>query len=630
MYVTGSSSGNYVTGLASGMDTDSIVANLMNAERIPYDEKYQDIQYYEWQIDAYQSVAGTVQTFQEEHFDYLNNESNLLSSSTFLDYSTVASSSAVSAIVVDGNAADAQYSVTVDQIATSASMTSDTAVSKSIQASLSADYEALSGEAITLTLDGTEKTVCIEDCDGMAGIDVNDIQQVIDESFGSGKIIVSDTDGVLSFNTVEGSGSHELALEADDDVMTSLGFEEGDTLSNRITINSSLEEVAAMMATPFTFDEDGMITLTINDVLFEFDGETSLEYMMETINSDIDAGVTMTYDSLKDTFEISADDTGAGKTLTIEESGSSFLSATGMTTVVEGQDAIASVNGEKIVRSSNVFEVDGVSFTVNAVTETAATINIDLDTDVIYGTIVQFVEDYNALIEGIQESLDEERDYDYEPLTEAQKDEMTDDEIEAWEEATKVGILGNDDLLEDMLDDMRIALYSAVKGCGLTLDQIGISTDSYETAGTLYIDETTLKTAIEENPTEVVELFTKQSDSYSGTTSARKLDGTELAVRQEEEGLMYRLYDITESYVSTTSDSSGNKGLLVEKCGFKDDYSELSSSMYAQLEEMETEWSEMEDDLEEKEENYYEKFSYLETYISQMNSQLSMIQSWFS
>ncbi len=630
MYISGGTSGNYITGMSSGMDVDTLVKNLMDAERVSYDSYYQEQQYYKWQLEAYQEVTSSVKTFQDTYLDYSNPSNNLLSASAYMDYNCESTDNSISAMVTNSSKADNQYILEVDQIATSSSIESDTTVSKAIEASQSVDYNLLDNQYITLILDGTEKQVLIKDNDNSSDITLEDIQTSIDDAFGEGKIVVSDVSGKLTLDTVDGSGSHELALSGADDVMMSLGFEADDFLSNRLDTIQSLKDISESLYTPFNFDIDGMITMTINNVLFEFAKETSLDQMMKSINSDSEAGVTMTYDALSDTFNMTADETGAGTTIIIEETESNFLTSTGLTTIEAGSDAVLTINGEKVVRSDNTFEVDGVTFTVSDVTTSPVTLNVELNSEQIYETIANFVEEYNNMITSIQAELKEERDYDYEPLTQVQKDEMSDDEIEQWEEEAKVGLLSNDQILEDMLNEMRQALYMPVEGCELTLADIGIRTESYENGGQLIIDDTLLLSVIADTPESVVELFTQPSDTYPGTTAGRSLNASEFEVKQQEEGLMFRLYDISEKYVSTTSDTNGNTGLLIEKCGFHDDYTELSSSMYRQLEEMENRLLEMEDDLEEKEENYYSEFSVMETYISQMNSQLQMIQSWFT
>ncbi|MCT4633941.1 MAG: flagellar filament capping protein FliD [Firmicutes bacterium] len=630
MYISGGSSGNYMTGMASGMDVDTMVKELMDAERVSYDSYYQDIQYYEWQLDAYQSSADTIKSFQDDNFNYLNPDANLLSSSTYMEYNCSSSSSGVSCSVADNTVADDRYEVEVLQVASSASISSDNQVSKAITGSGTSDLNTISGEKITLDLDGNVRAILIEDNDGNGDIDYQDLQNSIDKAYGADKILVSDNSGILTINTIDGSGSHSLKIAGEEEVLEGLGLSKEDSLSNRINTSDTLGELSSTMNNPFVFDMDGMVTFEINGAEFEFDEDTSLQHMMDTINNDSDAGVTMIYDPIKDKFEITSDDTGLGSTLDISEIGSSFFSSIELNNIVSGEDSVSMINGEKVVRSTNAFEYDGVVFTTNGVTDGIAVIDINLDTEQIYDTVVNFVNDYNDMVESIQNELDEERDYDYKPLTQAQKDEMTEEEIEIWEDHAKSGVVGNDDLLENMLEEMRVALYTSVDGCEYTLSDIGITTDSYENGGKLIIDENKLNSAIEENPEEVVKLFTKQSDTYPGTSSARTLQSSEMDTRMEEEGLMYRLYDVTEIYVSTYSDSNGSKGVLVEKCGFSDDYTELNSSMYKHLEDMEDKLTEMEDELNQKETDYYMEFSRMETYISQMNSQMQMIQSWFA
>ncbi len=628
MYVSGSSSGNYITGMISGMDVDTMVENLMDAERVSYDSKYQEIQYYEWKLEAYQEKTSALSSFQSSYFDYTNPETNLLSESTYMSYTCDSSDSSISAEVLDSDKVEDQYTIDVLQKATTANIEGQTNISSSILGSQTIDYTSLEGQVLSVELDGVEKEITISDMDASGDISIEDIQLSLDDAFGSGKLLASDGSGNFDLDTVTDSGSHEVSISGDD-ALTSLGFESTDVLSNRITTTKSLEDISNAMQTPFSFDEDGMITMTINNVLFEFESSTSLEDMIDTISDDSDADVTMTYDVLNDAFKIEADETGAGSTLVISEEGSDFLSSTGLTTIIDGQDVIATVNGEKIVRSDNNIEVDGISFSITDITTSTVTIDINLETDAIYDTVVDFVTSYNALIESIQEDIDEEKDYDYYPLTDAQKEEMSDDEVETWEAQVKVGILSNDSLLDDMLTEMRQALYTPIEGMELTLADLGIKTDTYETGGILTIDESVLKEMIDESPQDVVELFTQQSEDYPGTSN-RSLDSTELETRYDEEGLMFRIYDITETYISSTSDNNGNKGLLIEKCGFSDDFSEISSVMYERLSDLEDKLLDMEDDLTEKEEQYYSKFSVMETYMSEMNSQLQMVQSWFT
>ena len=134
-------------------------------------------------------------------------------------------------------------------------------------------------------------------------------------------------------------------------------------------------------------------------------------------------------------------------------------------TFTEGVNAIIEVNGIEIQRSSNTFTVDGVTITVSETSDTPVKINVSRDTEQIEKGIADFVNDYNALIEKLNELIRTKATYrDYPPLTAAQKAEMTEKEIELWEEKAREGLLRNDPTIYKLLQDMRSALYSRVPG----------------------------------------------------------------------------------------------------------------------------------------------------------------------
>ena len=54
-----------LSGLASGMDTDTMVQNLMRVERLPLDRLYQQRQLLEWRRDDYRDITNTLRVFKE-------------------------------------------------------------------------------------------------------------------------------------------------------------------------------------------------------------------------------------------------------------------------------------------------------------------------------------------------------------------------------------------------------------------------------------------------------------------------------------------------------------------------------------------------------------------------------------
>ena len=132
---------------------------------------------------------------------------------------------------------------------------------------------------------------------------------------------------------------------------------------------------------------------------------------------------------------------------------------------IAGQDALVNINGVDLVRNSNTFTVDGITMELTKKMEKdangnykAATIKTKRDADTIVETFKKFVEDYNTMLEKLNGYVDEDASYrKYSPLTAAQKKEMSEKEIEQWEEKSKEGLLRRDDNIDFFLSQMWIA-----------------------------------------------------------------------------------------------------------------------------------------------------------------------------
>jgi hypothetical protein len=129
------------------------------------------------------------------------------------------------------------------------------------------------------------------------------------------------------------------------------------------------------------------------------------------------------------------------------------------------------------------------------------------------------VEQYNELIGTLNSLVDEESTYrSYPPLTAAQKKEMSEKEIELWEEKSKCGLVRNDANIESFLSAARSALYQKPEDCEFALYDIGIETSSdWSDKGKLVIDEDALKNMIESNPQAIESLFSSTQDGLAVT-----------------------------------------------------------------------------------------------------------------
>jgi len=627
MYIPGATSSKHMTGMVTGMDVDQMVKDLMEVEKEPLDKAYRKKQLTEWKMDAYREVTMEVKGFQDTYFNYLSPSNNMLSPSTYAIYNCDYSNEGAVKVSAGPDAVEGNHSLEVLSTATAANLQSDSGISKDIEGTTPPDFAAAHGETFQMDVDGTTKTITIDSSIN----DVNDMQAAVDEAFGNNKIEVARTsNGTLTFKPITDSGVHSITLmNTFDGALDDLGFGSGANLSNRIDTSDTLEEVALSMKTPFDFDSNGQVVLTINDKTFEFDKDTTLDQMVNEINTNPNAGVHLMYNEISDKFAFTATQTGAGNNIQIIELGSNFMASAGMNDYTPGEDAVVILDGEKLTRSYDTFTVEGITYTVLAETTEPVNMSLSLDTDAIYENIVSFVDGYNQIIESLYGEISEPYDREYPPLTPQQKSEMSDEEIRLWEEKAKTGLLSNDPIIEDMLRDMREALYAPVEGVSITLPDIGITTGSYDQHGKLIIDEEKLKQSIEENHGEVMSLFCQESSSHPGTTSARQLGAKEKQVRYEEEGIAYRMYDVVEDNVSIYRNGNGQKGKLLEKVGMVGDSSEYNNFYYSQIEDYEEDIGELEKKMIKKETDYYNQFAAMEVAIQQMNAQLESIMSMF-
>ena len=197
---------------------------------------------------------------------------------------------------------------------------------------------------------------------------------------------------------------------------------------------------------------------------------------------------------------------------------------------------------------------------------------------------------------------------------------MTEDEIEKWEEKAKSGMMKGSSELSSMLTELRNAVIAPIEGVGLTMAQIGISSTSYSDRGKLTIDETKLKSALENNYDDVVQLFTKQSTTTYNDSANR-------TTRNNENGVGSRFDDIIKDYIRTTRDSNGQNGKLIIKAGIENDASQFSNDFQKRISGYDDRIADLLDYLTSRENYYYTMFSKMESALSQMESQASSLMS---
>jgi flagellar hook-associated protein 2 len=304
------------------------------------------------------------------------------------------------------------------------------------------------------------------------------------------------------------------------------------------------------------------------------------------VNSDTDANVKMVYDQLNDKITVESKELGEAAKVTISDDpgNGNLMYALGLDGLSDiGGDASIDYNDgtstQTITRASNNFTVNGINLDLKSTSAAAVELKVSGDTTKSFDLIKSFVDKYNEIVDKVNSELSETRESDYLPLTDDQRDAMSESEIEQWEEKAKSGMLSNDSILRGLLSEMRNSLYKEIKDAGGSLYSIGITTGTWDQKGKLVINETKLKDAIANNPDLVTNIFTKGST----TAYSPNLDVTSRAKRDEENGIANRIYYILQNYTRVTRDSNNKKGLLIERSGITGDSSQYQNFLADQI-----------------------------------------------
>lgn len=390
---------------------------------------------------------------------------------------------------------------------------------------------------------------------------------------------------------------------------------------DKIKVSDTLETLGSKLETELNFDADGKVSFKINNIDFTFAKTDTLSTVLQRISAS-NAGVTARYDELTDTVRIISKKTGADVDINVEDVTGNFASAfklSDLSSKIQGKNAIFSIDGSPAQeRSTNTFTINGITYNLRSATDLAgATVTVSQDIDGVFESIKTFVDKYNEIIKTLNDKLSEKYDRNYPPLTDEQKSHMKEEDIKKWEERARTGLLRNDSMLQNIVLRMRTAMYENIKDVSASLSSIGIKTGNYLEKGKLVIDEAKLKEAIANNPDAVMQVFSKKSE----ITSNINITSEQRKQRYEESGIAVRLFDIIEDNIRTIRDSSGKKGLLLEKAGIPGDLSDINNTIYQEIKGYNRQIDNMKDRLASKENDYYKKFARLERILSDMMAQ---------
>ena len=584
---------NGIYGLSgSGLDIESLVKMGMMNKQNQYDKMYQTQLKQTWVKEAYNTVYTDVKAFKESMstFKMQSNMSAMQATSSNND---------VVSVTANGAAAAMNHKITVEQVASNAYLM--TANGKKIERANNSAANSAYLKDVLFSGDATKTTV-----DGQTSY-----------------LVRNGTTG--NIDTFKGS-----------DVAISIEVQDSDEVdSDGKPVTHKVE---------FTYDQIFGDNKTLNDLATAF--------------SNSGANVQGGYDNVNDSFSLYNKTSGSANKIGLKannEASAELLnklhlaSYDGQTntlgneirftkdTLTEaavGTNAKATIDGKTYESDTNKLNVANVIYNFNGVsaknadgTYQASTISVSQDTDKIVDNVKKFVETYNTLIDSLNTKYREEKNTDYKPLTKKQESEMTESQINKWNEKAKSGLLYHDNNIYSIISDMREALYTEVDAVDTVLtdargnkysynsmSSIGITSSTNQ--GHITLDEEKLKKALTEDPDCVYQLFASDQDStyISGSTNKNQSDTYTSKSDYLNTGIANRLYNSMttnirnlESYAGTSKET--------------DDESYLGKL----ITNMNTKMTSFQTLMKSYESKLYKKYDAMEVALSKLGAQLSYI-----
>lgn len=519
----------------------------------------------------------------------------------------------------------------------------------------------LTGKKLTISFGGQTKEIeLVKSGDTFA--DLDDLKDIIqgrlNQAFGTDNIKVAggtchDADGntviePLSFELGSNASSNQtLTVTSDNaEIRNVLGIQKG--ASNKLNLEGSIRDnieklipgdgpdAEAKRAQFLNSLETGGLKIN-GETISGVTADTSIQDMIDKINTNKDVGVKASYLSSTNQFVLISSETGSGREIQLEGASADIFGAVkdaagnytdGNFEMGKNAQVLVSYgNGisTMIESSSNTFDLEGLRVTVsqefgnvtpdasrgwNSDRSKAVTFSAKADVDGVTETVKKFIEEYNEMIKEINTQVTTRPDKAYGPLTEEQQDEMSEKSIENWEKKAKQGLLYNDATMRALSLDMQGVLTNLMaNGANYKdLEEMGITiSDDYLDGGTITFDEAKFKAAMTSDPEKVSDVFTGGGDIKKGLASI--------------------IEDTLTPYATKYANRNGNSyGRLIEEAGSeKIPLSIMNNQIYKDLKEMQSVLDTLNARLASEQDRYISQFTTMETLINQMNSQASYL-----
>ena len=645
-----------MTGLASGLDTESLVKQLSDAYQTKVDNAKKKQTKAEWKKEAWASLNTKLMDFYKgalNTFKSAGTYNSKLVNGTLNGVKVTANSKAVSGNhkIQVKSTANAQmwtgHKINTGTY-TASSYTAITDTSKKIS-----ELYDKNGYSIQNALNGSSFTV--QNAEDGSKVDVNinidenttvdDLLQDINTQLDGTGLKASMTQGRLTFTNETAtetkdpatgaatySGGRSLMITAANETSAKALGLTYDASGKGMTVKSKSEisgnEVNTVSGSAFAYDKqvtaDSKVTgssklvdlgiaqgtsIKVNGTEIVVDRTTTMDSLVSAMAK---TGINASYDTNQGRFYLSSKNTGVENAFTVEADDVT-LAALGLNLTdgeagkIDASDASLVYNGVEYTQATNSFYINGLTMDVSSVGGEQA-FSVDTDVDGIYDKVKSFVKEYNTLITEMNKLYDASSSRGYEPLTSDEKDAMTDEDIKNWEDKIKGSLLRRDSTISTLLTSMRTTLNKSVEvtnSDGTTsryaLSSFGIVTSNYTEKGQLHIQGNA------------------DDSDFAGLD-----DKLKAAISDNSEALMKTLTTLGDEIYKNFQSSMKRVVGVRSSLTFYNDL-EMDDDIKSYKEDV----TSLQEKLQDEQDKYYKQFSSMETALTKLQSQQTYISQLF-
>lgn len=569
-----------ITGMNSGLDVDAIIQELVSAKSFKKDKMVKAQTKLSWKQDAWKALNKKVYNF------YTTTLSDMRWESSFMKKATTVSNPSALKVIAGENAMNGIQRVKVTKLAENGFLTGEKIASSSLEDNAASVLGITPGSTFTVTSGGVATEIKIDADTTMEGV-VNQIRSAgVDCNY--------DVKNQRFFISAKKHGlANDFSITADsadgNDAMKKLGiatsmntdsaeyrrykllsdqYVAGDPAATKANL-AALDEVkntiagrAAGHKSAVTDLEESKkakqkeiadLTADLGNATLAPDDITAIQNIINALNNDI-TNIDTSIADHKQYYTEDADGNVLATTKQKEEVLDEYEPKAAYANQVindptllgggakktHGADGTIEMDGETYTSDDNTYEINGLTITAMEETTGEVTLTTANDTSGIYDMVKNFIKGYNELIKEMDTLYNADPAKGYEPLTDEEKDAMSDAEIEKWEQKIKDSILRKDSTLSEVASTMRGVMSMGVEmndGSMMYLFDLGINTLGYfgaaENERNIYhidgdkddsnsrTNPDKLNAMLSTDPERVMEFFTKLSKNLYGSLTEK-------------------------------------------------------------------------------------------------------------